>query len=368
MMRTRSWNWAAWAPAWRLGWPRLWRDRWRWLARRWAFALGGFAVGFLGVGGWQFEALEAQWESEAQVHDLEAKLNVQGQSQGQGQGQGQDKRAPSPAALNTPMGPPPVMAWWPVHGTQAVVWPQLERLMAQHGLRLLSLRPESPSLVGAWPSQAVALRLQGRFDDWVAVWAALNARGPAWGLERLRITPQEGGVAIDAVLRMWLSPVAIGLPKPAEATMPTEWMAGAVQPALRAGAGAPVFVATASLPATSSGVAAGLRDEDPLPPPAGTAVRSSAMTPESRTSALPMAALSPDPAHWPLDQVRVAGVWQQAQGAQLILTAGPHWVHARVGQRIGPDGHVVYGIHAEEVHLRAAQGPVWVIGLEKAKP
>jgi Tfp pilus assembly protein PilP len=92
------------------------------------------------------------------------------------------------------------------------------------------------------------------------------------------------------------------------------------------------------------------------------------MNPERRTSALPVAALSPDPAHWPLDQVRVAGVWQQAQGAQLILTAGPHWVRARVGQRIGPDGHVVQGIHAEEVHLRAAQGPVWVIGLEKAKP
>ena len=28
-----------------------------------------------------------------------------------------------------------------------------------------------------------------RFDDWVAVWAAMNARGPVWGIERLRITP-----------------------------------------------------------------------------------------------------------------------------------------------------------------------------------
>lgn len=362
MKRTGSWNWAAWAPAWRLGWPRLWRDRWRWLARRWAFALGGFAVGFLGVGGWQLEALDALWESEAQVHDLQAKLNAQGPSQGQ------DKRVPSPTALNTPMGPPPVMAWWPVQGTQAVVWPQLERLMAQHGLRLLSLRPEPPSLVGAWPSQAVALRLQGRFDDWVAVWAALNARGPAWGIERLRITPQDGGVAIDAVLRMWLSPVAIGLAKPAEAPVPSKRMTDAVPLALRAGAGAPVFVATALLPATSSGVAAGLNEEDTLSPSADNRLRSSAMTPESRTSALPTATLSPDPAHWPLDQVRVAGVWQQAQGAQLILTAGPHWVRAHLGQRIGPDGHVVQGIHAEEVHLRAAQGPVWVIGLEKAKP
>jgi hypothetical protein len=364
MMRAESWNWAAWTPTWRLGRPTLWRDRWRWLARRWAFALGGFAVGFLGVGGWQFEALEVLWESEVQVHDLEAKLKAQGPSQGQGQ----DKRATSSSALNTPMGPPPVMAWWPVQGTQAEVWPQLERLMAQHGLRLLSLRPEPPSLVGAWPSQAVALKLQGRFDDWVAVWAALNARGPAWGLERLRITPQEGGVSIDAVLRMWLSPAAIGLPKPAEATVPTERIAGSVPLALRAGAGVPVFVATASPPATSSGVAAGLNEEDPLPPSAGNRPRSSTKTPQSRTSALPMAALSPDPAHWPLDQVRLAGVWQQAQGAQLILTAGPHWVHARVGQRIGPDGHVVHGIHAQEVHLRAAHGPVRVIGLEKAKP
>lgn len=364
MIQARTWTWPAWAPAWRLGWPRLWRDRWRWLARRWAFALGGFAVGLLGVGGWQFEALEALWESEAQVHDLEAKLNAQGQ----GQGQGQDKRAPSPAALNIPMGPPPVMAWWPAQGTQAAVWPQVERLTVQHGLRLLSLRPEPPSPVGIWPSQAVALRLQGRFDDWVDLWAALNARGPVWGMERLRITPQEGGVAIDAVLRLWLGPVATAMPKPAEVSELFELMPANAQLPLRAGVGAPVFVATASPPATASSLAAELREDDPLPRPTGSGFRSSAKTPDSRSSAPPMAALSPDPAEWPLEQVRVAGVWQQAQDAQLILMAGPHWVRARVGQRIGPQGHVVNSIHAEEVHLRAAQGPVWVIGLEKAKP
>ena len=364
-MRSRTWTWPAWAPAWRLGWPSLWRDRWRWLARRWGFALSGFAVGLLGVGGWQFEALEALWENEAQVHDLEAKLNAQAQVQGQA---AQGKRTSGPDALNTPTGPPPVMAWWPAQGTQAAVWPQLERLTVQHGLRLLSLRPEPPSPVGTWPSQAVALRLQGRFDDWVDLWSALNARGPVWGMERLRITPQEGGVAIDAVLRLWLAPVANARPKPAEVSEPFELMPANAQFALRAGVGAPVFVATASPPATSSGVAAELRDDDPLPRPAGNGFRSSPKTPDSWSSVPSMAALSPNPAEWPLDQVRVAGVWQQAQGAQLILMAGPHWVRARVGQRIGPQGHVVNSIHAEEVHLRAAQGPVWVIGLEKAKP
>jgi Tfp pilus assembly protein PilP len=69
-----------------------------------------------------------------------------------------------------------------------------------------------------------------------------------------------------------------------------------------------------------------------------------------------------------LDQVRLVGVWQQGQGVHPILMAGPHWALARMGQRIGPQGHVVNSIHAGEVHLRAAQGPVWVIGLEKAKP
>lgn len=359
-MRFGSWLWPAWPPAWRLGWPSLWRDRWRWLARRWAFALGGLLVGMLGVVGWQFEAFHALHESEAQVFDLQAKLQAQLVT-------AQLKPALG-AALNTPTGPPPVMAWWPIQGTQAAVWPQLERSMAHHGLRLLSLRPEAPSLGGAWPSQAVALQLQGRFDDWVNAWAGLNSRGPVWELERLRITPQEGGVAIDAVLRLWLSPEATLIPKSAWTPVPTEWLPAPVLNGRRLGALAPVFVATVSPSATSSGVAAGLKAVDPLPLPAGTAFRSSAKALESLDSPPPMPTLSPDPADWPLDQVRLVGVWQQGQGVHPILMAGPHWSFARLGQRIGPQGHVVNSIHAGEVHLRAAQGPVWVIGLEKVKP
>lgn len=361
MMRSGSSIWPAWPRAWQLGWPSLWRDRWRWLARRWAFALGGFVVGLLGVGGWQFEVFQALQESEAQVLDLQAKLQAQVQS---------ERLKPVPGAvvaLHTPTGPPSVMAWWPVQGTQAVVWPQLERWMAQHGLRLMSLRPEAPSSVGAWPSQAVALRLQGRFEDWVSAWAALNAQGPMWGLERLRITPQEGGVAIDAVLRLWLSPEPKVMSKSVGTPTPTEWMPAPLLFAQRPGAGATVFVATVSPSATLSGVAAGLKDVDPLPLAAVTA---STRPAESLASPPPppMPTLSPDPADWPLDQVRLVGVWQQGQGVRPILVAGPHWALARLGQRVGPQGHVVNSIHAEEVHLRAAQGPVWVIGLEKTKP
>ncbi len=353
------------APAWRLGWPRLWRDRWRWLARRWAFALAGFAVGMLGVGGWQFEALEALRESEAQVLDLQAKIQKQVQSMQSVQA----KQAPGTvAALNTPTGPPPVMAWWPVQGTQAAVWPQLERLMVHHGLRLLSLRPEPPSTAGAWPSQAVALRLQGRFGDWVNAWAAMNSRGPVWGIERLRITPQEGGVAIDAVLRLWLSPEPTTISKLAVAPVIAELMPSQALIPLRSGAATPVFVATASPPVTSSTMASGVKSEEAVCTPVRTGPALSALEPEKRTWAMANPTLSPDPAGWPLEAVRLAGVWRQGQGDELILMAGPHWVRAHVGQRIGANGHVVHSIHAEEVHLRAAQGPVWVIGLEKVKP
>jgi hypothetical protein len=314
--------------------------------------------------GWQFEAFQALHESEARVLDLQAKLQAHAQAQVQS---AHIKPAPG-AALNTPTGPPPVMAWWPVQGTQAAVWPQLERAMAQHGLRLLSLRPEPPSHVGAWPSQAVALRLQGRFDEWVNAWAALNARGPVWGLERLRITPQEGGVAIDAVLRLWLSPEATLMTQSTWTPVPADWIPAPVLNGRHLGAVAPVFVATASPSETSSGEAVGLKVLGPLPLSVGTAFRSNAKGLESLDLAPPMPTLSPDPADWPLDQVRLVGVWQQGQGVHLILMAGPHWALARLGQRIGPQGHVVNSIHAGEVHLRAAEGPVWVIGLEKAKP
>ncbi|WP_062402370.1 hypothetical protein [Limnohabitans sp. 63ED37-2] len=343
-------------PAWQLSWPKLWRDRWRWLARRWGFALAGFAAGLLGVGSWQHKDLEALWESQAQVDDLQKKLQEHLQ-------QAQSKQTLVAAPALTPQtGPPLVKAGWPVQGTQAAVWLQLERLVVQHGLRWMSLQLESPSTMGHWPSQTAALRLQGRFEDWVRVWAAMNARGPLWGMERLRITPQEGGVAVDAVLRLWLSP------GPVQANVSTELMQVDGPVVLRVGAGAPVFVPTASLPASASVVSAGLNDEVLGSVSAGISTRSGTLAPDSQAAASTMGSLSPDPADWPLAQVRLAGVWQSGPSAQPILQAGPHWVPARVGQRIGPHGHVVHSIHAEDVHLRTAQGAVWVIGLEKAKP
>jgi hypothetical protein len=222
--------------------------------------------------------------------------------------------------------------------------------------------------MGAWPSQAVALRLQARFDDWVAVWAAMNTHGPIWGIERLRITPQGGGVAIEAVLRLWLSSAATSTPGGGGALALGELFPGPAPVGLRSRAVGPVFVTT-PLPVVVSSVAApNFKEEDLLSKQTEAGVPSRTTPQESRASVLQTELLSPDPTDWPLEQVRLAGIWQHAHDAQLILMAGPHWVRARVGQRIGTQGHVVQSIHAREVHLRAAQGPIQVIGFEKANP
>ncbi len=346
---------------WQLGWPTLWRDRWRWLARRWVFALAGFAAGFLVILSWHFDDLEALWESEAQIQDLRQKHHAWIHPT-------PTKPPPGTAASSDlPKGPPPVLVDWPAPGEQAALWPQLERLMTHHGLRWLSLQLEPPQHVGGWPSQTVALRVHGRFEDWVQVWTAMNGSGPFWGMERLRITPQASGVEVDAVMRLWLSPGGARTTSVQGQRLAMRILDEApIAPP--EGRRATVFVQHVAASANSPDWAAVSREAAALPALAGAEIGGHTRVPDSRPSNPPEVALSSDPAQWPLEQIRLAGVWQSDQDVQLILQAGPYWVPARVGQRMGPHGHVVHGIHAEEVHLRAAQGPMWVIGLEKAKP
>lgn len=347
---------------WRWGGPRSWRDRWHRLARRWAFAVVGFGLGLVGLISLHADTLVSLWETGRQVRDLQSQLTtLQAQAH---------SGAMAATAVNAPPQPQRDKALWPAPGTQSLVWPQLEPVLAQYGVRLLSLRPMTQSQTGVWPSQAVTLHLRARFEDWVAAWAALNARGPVWGIERLRITAQHDGVDIDVVLRFWLFAQTVGLSS--EVAGFADVLAGlgtvARPDALRPIKAAPVFVST-QLPLLPSSVSAWVSqnaEHVSAPLSDGSAVRFPGQ--QAGTQNLQMPAFSPDPVDWPLDQLRVAGMWHQAHDEQLILVAGPHWVRASVGQRIGPDGHVVYSIQGQEVHLRAAQGPVLVIGLEKVKP
>ena len=336
----------SWAPS----WLPVGRERWRWLARRWTFALLGFAVGGLWVAWLHAPSLGVLWAQEDQLQSLQGQLAQLKSQTRQAQIQGQKA-----AQQASPQG----LAQLPNLEHQGLIWLQFSQLLAQHAVELRSLRPVPDALPAPLPSQAVAVRLQGQFDDWVAVWRAMNANGPVWSIDRLRITPQAPGVDIEAVLRVWLGDgpgqdfmalsdkAAAGLTGLASVRSGVFWQ----EPELVVEVpGKAWSVSGASLPQVQEGEAT---PSEPV-----TADRSQRLA-----STDP---LSVDPAQWPVERVRLLGVWHHAQEAHAILAAGPHWVRARVGQQVGD--HWLGSIHAQEVHLLAGQGTVKVLGLAKASP
>lgn len=352
---------------------RFWqggREQWRWLVRRWRFAVAGFAAALLGSAGWQFDALSALWEHEREVQNMQvqwAALKAQAQAQAQAQTQTQ---AQAPTHVDALHGPPAWLSQWPDSERQALIWLHFSRLLAQHGVHLQALRPVPDVVSAPLASQAVAVRLHAKFDDWVAVWRSLNAQGPVWSVDRLRITPQGEGLNIEAVLRVWfggdraqsaLSEHAQGLPS----LSPVVRVQSAVfwqEPRVRAqvpieqsdfGSGEASIGRSGATGQTS---AVEILAPDPL-----TAV-------DAVDALAGSESLSADPAQWPLERIRLLGVWRHAQEARAILSAGPHWVQARVGQRVGSMGHRLDSIHAHEVHLRGVQGQVKVLGLKEVPP
>jgi hypothetical protein len=368
------------------------------VVRRWVFAVAGFTVGLAAVGSVHMEAINEWLDAETQTEQLRHELQALQATDSRGSG--------VLTGLGAPSGPPKALALWPSQDTQFLIWPQLQIMLARHGVQLLSLRPASISQGGAWSSQAVTLQMRARFDDWVQAWAAMNARGPVWSIDRLRMTPLDTGVAIEAVLRVWLLDSS-KTHKPAPVSQQAQNMPGVIGPreglasgitvktqklfvddsarrvglgfagssrAASAGAsGAPVFVQTSLV--NQPGPAGGATKGDVQPMSGGVALvpgadalmaRPSIQAGDARLASFGVFSSEPD--SWPLDQVRMAGVWQHAREKKVILVAGPHWVGVHEGQRIGPQGHVVVGIQAQEVRLRAAQGPEHVIRLEKAAP
>lgn len=75
--------------------------------------------------------------------------------------------------------------------------------------------------------------------------------------------------------------------------------------------------------------------------------------------AAPQAVWPEDPRHWPLAQVRLAGLWQQGADRLAILTAGTRWAQVSLGQRVTLEGHRVAAITADGVSLRLAQEPLF---------
>ena len=322
-----------------LRWPHLQRLAERWL-RIWGFALSGLGVGLCGV-----------WLTQSEVSDghEQAVQAVAGLQQ---------QWATLPGVLSAKPEKPlssveqNMLASLPGAIRQEHIWGDVQEALNQHGLHLLSLRPMPPTGAdarnGGLSSQAMTVQLRGRFEDWTRMWATCALTGPLCAMDRISVlaTAQADEVQIDAVLRVWMRPGEIGV------------LEGAGHDALFA----PVSVE--QRPPLRRGVVLFSPVKAVAVPAAGEALRVSATTDpkpllaQGAVGAAALDALPEDPRQWPLDRVRLVGVWRQGTQQQAILSAGAHWTRVVQGQHVTLEGHRVVAITDEGVTLRRAQEPL----------
>ncbi|WP_396430525.1 hypothetical protein [Limnohabitans sp.] len=322
-----------------LRWPHLQRLAERWL-RRWGFALSGLALGLWGV-----------WLSHAEQSEGHAKsvLAVAGLRQ---------QMATLPSVLSAPTAKSlssverSMLTSLPDATRQENIWSDVQQVLIQHGLQLLSLRPMPPTVAdahhGGLSSQVMTVQLRGRFEDWARMWAACVWTGPLCALDRISVvaTANPDEVQIDAVLRVWMRPLEIAVP---EGSAQAGWLTPAPIENTQAVQGRAALFALAhavALPkAGDAALALAKMDLKPSNVP-GTA------------GAFAQETLPQDPRHWPLDRVRLMGLWRQGTDRQAILSAGPHWTKVSKGQHVTLEGHRVVAITDAGVSLRRAQEPL----------
>ncbi|WP_322993128.1 hypothetical protein [Limnohabitans sp.] len=331
-------------PSGALAWPHLQRLAERGM-RRWGYALAGLAIGLGGVWLAQPEVGES-YDSALQAHARLSQQLADLRSSAAGPTQAKVAITKAESVVQAQH----LLRRLPVSTRPERLWTAWQQTLATHGLRLVLLQP-MPSIGtvrqgAAWVSHAAAWRILGRFDDWVRVWAACAESGPVCTLDRINVvaTQQPGEVQIDAVMRVWMSS-AEG--QASDALDLADWMAD-VQKGTRSTA----HSRTALFAPSHLSVA------DPNTP------RADGLAAPSRTEGLPAAgaslsAMSDDPKQWPLARIRLAGLWQQGNDRQALVSAGPHAVRVVLGQRISLEGHRVAAITDHGVHLRLGKGPTF---------
>jgi hypothetical protein len=312
--------------------------------RRWGFALSGLVLGFWGVGLAQSQVSEDHERAAQAVALLHQQLSA------------------LPAGLSSPsakaLSPHQqnMLASLPGEDRQGQIWADLQAALTGHGLRLLSLHPLPPSQAdavgGRLPSQAVAVRLLGRFEDWSGVWSGLTQVGPVCSLDRVSMvaTANPAEVQIDAVLRIWIRPGAVG----AHTLVPPDggWIASALTAHRKSGHQGPVLFEQVR------GLGAPADQSTPNGPV--TAAASGATLGDANAEI-------EDPRQWPLARVRLMGLWQQGADRQAILSAGPHWARVTLGQRVTQQGHRVAAITDAGVSLSLAQGPLLALDWDERR-
>lgn len=332
-----SWRDGAWRsrwPVWRATLPGLLQRQMRRIFRRWVYAVTAFALGVAVVWLAHADDMDGLWHSEQALEDLRKQVSTP---------PAVSKGASEPVNPQHVSALVQVLDHLPGLSAQARLWPTLQQTLARQHLQLLSFRPVDEPVAAPLPSQAVALRLRGHFDDWVRAWSGMSEGNPVWSVERVHIHPQSDAliVEVDALLRVWLRAGPDG---------PRAWQGLGAAEASSAARAQMVFVSA------QPGDQSFLTGQPPPEPVTAT----KATQPETKNS--------PDPGDWSSVDLRLLGTLQEAQTRYAILAFGAHWIRAQVGQRVSLEGHRLESIGDRSVNLRAGSGPALVLNFEQGPP
>lgn len=290
--------------------------------RRLAVGVAAWLVGFMGVLWWAQEDLEAWQVLQDEITQLQARLPEAGSA--------------PPRATTLP--PDSRVSALPDPAEDEAVWAWLQQGVQAQGLRLLALKPQPVMHKGGLPEQPVLLHLQGRWSDWLAFVQALGAHAPWCLVDQWLVVPANparGDVRIELQARLGLRPPALGRPP-----VPRVW---------------PVWPVASANPPPGEALVFAQAGEGPV---------AAAVAPEGAAAN----ALPADPRQWPVQELRLLGVWHQAGVSHAVLGAGLHQVVLAPGQRVGREAYRVRRVGDAEVELAAlATGPALHLTLKGDK-
>jgi hypothetical protein len=242
------------------------------------------------------------------------------------------------------------------------VWSYLRNTLAQHQVKLMLMQPVSEVGDAPLPSQAMSLRLQARYENWAGAWTSLVRLGPVWSMDRLRVVPSadKQSVDIEVVWRAWFSPeragsiphnavFAAGLPASLQAPLPKHVasvfdMPFSITPQLEQEA--------RTVAMASTGAAVGML-------PDATAL---ADVPPKEPLFLS------EPERWPMLPLRLIGIWRQGDQAEAVVANAAHWFRTQEGRQISLEGHKVWRIGRDDIHVRDPAGRVQTFQMEARAP
>jgi hypothetical protein len=347
-MKTRLGLKARWI-SWNVGdpdWGIRFQAHWRWWARRWGFAVTACVLAWV-LGMWLYAPT---WQAHAQL-----KSEVQGL---------QAQLAAVPAPRSKASGPlmSDEVHRLPSLDQQEQVWAYLRNTLAQHQVKLMLMQPVSEVGSAPLPSQAMSLRLQARYENWAGAWASLVRMGPVWSMDRLRVVPSadKTSVDIEVVWRAWFNPGMAG-------SIPHNAVFAGGLPAAPS---APLTKHLASVFDMPFSMTAPLEREAPTVVTSSTGAAVGVL-PESTAlaDAPPKEPLFlSEPERWPMLPLRVIGVWRQGNQAEAVVANAVHWFRTQEGRQISLEGHRVWRIGRDDIHVRDPAGRVQTFQMEARAP